>query len=478
MEAGAVHSLPGRERPFPVSAGLARLVAELAGVGGRPVAVGGAVRDHLLGSVAKDIDVEVFGLALEVLEQALARVGSVHAVGRSFGVLKVDVGAGDARETFDVAVPRTENKSGRGHRGFVVESDPSMSFEDAAQRRDFTCNAIGVDLVSGALLDPTGGAKDLARGVLRHVSPAFDEDPLRVLRASQFAARFALSIDQGTLARCRALTDELSTLPKERVYEELKKLLVRARHPSVGLAALVDTGALVLFPELQAMRGVPQEPEWHPEGDVWVHTLMVVDEAAAIARSESLDDDETLVLVMAALCHDLGKPLTTVRADGRIKSPAHETEGEAPTRSFLARIGAPNQLVDDVVPLVREHLKPYQLFARKEEVSDGALRRLALRVDVRRLLRVARADHFGRITEDALARDDEAGRWLSREAARLDVEAARPEPVLLGRHLLARGHAPGVALGAILKRAFEAQLDGAFSDLEGALAWLDDEERA
>lgn len=477
MDSDAVHSLPGRGRPFPMSAGLTRLAAEIVAAGGRPVAVGGAVRDHLLGSPAKDVDVEVFGLTLDALDAALTRVGSVHAVGRSFGVLKVDVTLDDTRETFDVALPRTENKVGRGHRGFVVESDPTMTFDDAAQRRDFTCNAIGVDLASGALLDPTGGADDLARGTLRHVSAAFDEDPLRVLRAAQFAARFALQIDDETIARCRALTDELATLPKERIYEELKKLLVRARHPSVGLAALVDTGAIVLFPELAAMRGVPQEPEWHPEGDVWVHTLMVVDEAASIARSEDLDDEETLVLVMAALCHDLGKPLTTVHADGRIKSPAHETEGEAPTRSFLARIGAPNQLVDDVVPLVREHLKPYQLFARKEEVSDGALRRLALRVDVRRLVRVARADHFGRTTPDALLREDVAGQWLSAEAARLDVEAARPEPILLGRHLLARGHVPGVALGAILKRAFEAQLDGAFADLEGALRWLDDEER-
>jgi tRNA nucleotidyltransferase (CCA-adding enzyme) len=469
----AVHVLPGAARDFPIVKPLAALAAAIVDAGGTPIAVGGAVRDHLLGFTAKDIDVEVYGLSLAALEVALATVGNVHAVGRSFGVLKVDVGEAEERVSFDVSLPRTESKVGRGHRGFVVESDPSLSFDEASLRRDFTVNAIGVDLVSGALLDPHGGARDLAAGVLRHVSPAFDEDPLRVLRAAQLAARFMLRIDDETLQRCRALGPELESLARERIFEEMKKLLVRARFPSVGLSALVDTGAITLFPEIAAMRGVPQEPEWHPEGDVWVHTMMVVDEAAAIAQAEQLDEEETLIVTLAALCHDLGKPLTTDVSQGRITSKNHEAMGEGPTVAFLERMGAPPRLQDDVVPLVRDHLKPWQLYAKREEVSDGALRRLALRVSIPRLLRVARADHFGRTTPDALARDDPAGLWLRSEAQRLAVESARPEPVLLGRHLLARGHAPGPALGVLLKLAFEAQLDGAFTDVEGALRWLD-----
>lgn len=468
-----VHLLPGRDTPFPVGPALARVAGAIRGAKGRPVVVGGAVRDHLLGGTPKDLDVEVYGLSLEALEAALAAVGSVHAVGRSFGVLKVHVAAGNEEEVFDVSLPRRESKVGRGHRGFVVESDPEIPFEEAALRRDFTMNALGIDLVTGALLDPHGGASDLEQGVLRHVSPTFDEDPLRVLRACQFAARFSLSIAEETLARCRSLVPELPTLAKERIFEEMKKLLLKAPWPSVGLSALVHTGAISLFPELEALRGCPQEPEWHPEGDVWIHTLMVVDEAARIARDEALDDEEALVCLLGALCHDLGKPPTTAFEGGRIRSKDHESKGEAPTRSFLARIGAPNGIADAVVPLVREHLKPFQLYKDRESISDGALRRLALRVSVPRLVRVARADFLGRTTREALSGHDPASGWLLAQAERLRVLAEAPQPILLGRHLLARGVKPGPHMGRILKAAFDAQLEGAFLDEEGGRKWLD-----
>lgn len=464
-----IHELPGRDRPFPVDARLRALVDIVAAAGGRPIAVGGSVRDHLLGRPAKDVDVEVHGAGMEALEAALSARFRVEAVGRSFGVLKVVVDG----ETYDVSLPRRENKVGRGHRGFVVESDPHMGFDAAALRRDFTLNAMGVDLTDGRLLDPHGGVDDLARGVLRHVSDAFDEDPLRVLRAAQFAARFALSIHDDTVARCRRLADELATLPRERLWEETKKLLVKATWPSIGLAALRTTGALPLFPELLALVGCPQEAEWHPEGDVWVHTLMVVDEAARVARVEALEEEETLITVLGALCHDLGKPPTTAFSDGRIRSIDHESHGEAPTRSFLARIGAPNAVVDAVVPLVKDHLKPHMLYRERERVSDGALRRLALRVPIPRLVRVASADFRGRTTEEALAGDDPAAGWLLEQAARLDVASRAPTPVLLGRHLLPRGWRPGKEMGEALKAAFEAQLEGRFDDVDGALAWLD-----
>jgi tRNA nucleotidyltransferase (CCA-adding enzyme) len=337
-----------------------------------------------------------------------------------------------------------------------------------------------VDLASGALVDPWHGVADLERGVLRHVSPAFDEDPLRVLRLAQFAARFAFDVAPETIERCQAIVErgELATLPVERLWTEMEKLLVKGVWPSVGLRVLERTGAVAaLFPELQALMGCPQEFEWHPEGDVWVHSLMVTDEAARIARVDGLDDAERLVVVLGALCHDLGKPPTTEHIDGRIRSRDHEGQGEAPTRSFLARIGAPHALIDDVVALVKEHLKPFQLHrdlaGKGAGAADAAVRRLALRAPIPRLVRVANADHFGRTTPDALARDPAVGEWLLAEAARLDVSAKAPGPLLLGRHLIAKGVKPGPHMGAILKEAFEAQLEGAFSDEAGALAWLD-----
>lgn len=465
--------LPGRSRAFDVDPWLAVVVERVRRAGGRPLAVGGAVRDHLLGAEAKDVDVEVYGLALPALEAALVGL-DVHAVGRSFGVLKVGVEHAGEKRTLDVALPRSESKSGHGHKGFVVTSDPQMDPRDAAARRDFTVNAIAVDLQSGAFVDPWGGIDDLARGVLRHVSPAFDEDPLRVLRAAQFAARFVLDVHDDTLARCRALLPELATLPQERIWGELEKLLQKGQWPSLGLEVLRKVGALeALFPELHALIGCRQEPEWHPEGDVWRHTLLVVDEAARLAIDERLDPSERLLVVMGALCHDLGKPATTAFEDGRWRSKDHESGGDAPTRAFLLRSGAPHSLVEEVVALVRDHLKPFQLYRDRERISDGALRRLALRVNIPRLVRVARADHLGRTTDDALRRDDPASAWLLGEAARLDVDAQKPQPLLLGRHLIAHGLKPGPSFGALLDEAFNAQLDGVFSDAEGALAWLE-----
>ncbi len=482
----AVLPLPGRTKPFAVSGALRVLVDAIVAAGGRPVAVGGSVRDHLRGFDPKDIDVEVYGLELEALEKALA-LFEVHAVGRAFGVLKVGVVAQgpteaktDVKETFDVSLPRAESKSGTGHKGFVITSDPHMDPKAAAARRDFTVNAVGVDLGSGALVDPWNGVADLERGVLRHVSEAFDEDPLRVLRLAQFASRFAFDVAPETIERCRAIVDrgELSTLPVERLWTEIEKLLVKGVWPSVGLRILERTGAVAaLFPELQALMGCPQEFEWHPEGDVWVHSLMVTDEAARISRVDGLDDAERLVVVLGALCHDLGKPPTTEHIDGRIRSRDHEGQGEAPTRSFLTRIGAPHALIDDVVALVKEHLKPFQLHRelspKGKGAADAAVRRLALRAPIPRLVRVANADHFGRTTPDALVRDPSVGEWLLAEATRLDVSAKAPGPLLLGRHLIAKGLKPGPQMGVLLKEAFEAQLEGTFADEVGALAWLD-----
>ena len=221
------------------------------------------------------------------------------------------------------------------------------------------------------------------------------------------------------------------------------------------------------------MRGVPQEAEWHPEGDVWVHTLMVVDAAAGLVRERNLDDDEALLVLLGALCHDLGKPPTTKFEDGRIRSKNHEGAGEAPTRSFLERMNAPHNLVDDVVALVKEHLKPFSLFRERENVSDGAIRRLALRVPITRLLCVSEADFLGRTTQEALSGSDPSAAWLLAQAGRLSALDSAPKPVLLGRHLIGRGQKPGAHFKAMLDRAFAAQLDGEFDDEDGALIWLD-----
>lgn len=460
---------------FPIPAALRPVLDALIAAGGQPFIVGGAVRDWLRGEAPKDLDVEVFGLEPAALDQALGSF-KVDAVGRSFGVLKVTID----RETFDVALPRRDSKSAPGHRGFVVTTDPQMPFADAAARRDFTINAIGWNVIAGRLEDPHGGQADLRARVLRHVSPAFAEDPLRVLRGCQFAARFELTWDEGTLALCRLLVPELPTLPVERLWAEWQKLLLKSTRPSQGLDAFVATGAIALWPELAAMLHVPQDATWHPEGQdhplgsLWVHNGMVTDQAVRVLADDGVDDeDERLIVVLGALCHDLGKPCTTRWERDRWRSLGHEEAGEAPTRSFLQRIGCSQRIIDAVVPLVLHHLKPFQL--AQAQAGSAAIRRLAVKVPLLRLARVARADYLGRTTPAALATTDSRAipevQWLMTRAAELNVQASAPRPLLLGRHLLAQGHRAGPQLGGQLAQAFEAQLDGAFADEAGALAW-------
>lgn len=460
---------------------LADMLDAIRAAGGRPIIVGGAVRDALLRNAEpKDIDIEVFGLELEDLHGALAARFKVNSVGKCFGVLKVT--SDRSVHEVDVSIPRREMKTDRGHRGFETAPDASMRFEDAAARRDFTVNAIGFDPLTGEFLDPFDGISDLHARVLRATSPQFCEDPLRVLRACQFAARFQMTIDPQCIQMCKRLNPELPDLPSDRLREEWKKLLLKADKPSLGIDAMRETGVLeTLFPELDALIGVAQDPQWHPEGQdhplgsLWVHNQMVVDEAAKIIRRDGLLEthpDEALIVMLGALCHDLGKPATTVYKDGRWRSPGHEEAGVAPSRALLQRMGCPGRIIDAVLPLVDRHLAPSLL--RQQNAGNGAVRRLALQVPLQRLVRVAEADYRGRTTPEAMAGAAfEAGAWLLERAASLAVTRTEPKPLLTGKHLIAMGMRPGRHMGTILLQAFEAQMDDAFADEAGALAWAE-----
>jgi tRNA nucleotidyltransferase (CCA-adding enzyme) len=434
-------------------------------MGGRALIVGGWVRDRLRAHPSKDVDLEVFGIPQEHLLALLAPFGRVEAVGQSFPVYKVvpAPGVGD----IDVALPRRESKQGRGHKGFEVHGDPSMSVEDAARRRDFTVNAIAWDPLTDTYEDPFRGRVDLERRVLRAVDPrTFGDDSLRVLRAIQFAARFEFMLDDATAALCREIP--LDDLPAERIWGELEKLLLQADRPSIGLALALDLGVVDrLLPELKPLVGCEQEPEWHPEGDVWTHTLMVVDKAHELNRD--LDRPRLVTLMLGALCHDAGKPATTDVIDGRIRSMEHEEAGIEPTLRLLDRLNIHTIDGFDVrgqtVGLVAQHLKP-GAFHKAGNVTDGAFRRLAQKVDMELLARLARADCLGRAGDfDCSAMD-----WFIERARRLGVEHQPPPPLLLGRHVLALGIAPGPRVGAILKQVYEKQLDGDVATLDDAIA--------
>ena len=431
--------------------------------GGRALLVGGAVRDAQLNTPAGDVDFEVYGLSADRLEAICAEYGKVNLVGKQFAVLHVATTAGQ----IEVSMPRRESKTGPGHKGFAVSADPDMSPRDAAARRDFTVNAMMFDPLSEELFDPWDGMSDLRRGLLRHVSAAFSEDPLRALRAARFAARHDWQVAPETVALCRSL--DLSELPAERIEAELRDILLRGKRPGLGLQVLEDVGALRILPELAAMRGVPQDPVWHPEGDVFHHTCLCLDAAASI-RS---DMENPWAEMLGVMCHDLGKATCTIFERGRWRSAEHDTAGARLAKKLLSRFTRQEDLINLVVAYVREHLRPTQL-AAADKVGDAAIRRLALRVDIPGLVRVSWADAAGRIYADMPAWEEwEAGRWLISRAAALGVKDQAPQPFLLGRDLLARGMTPGREIGRILEEAFELQLDGELADSQAALAWLE-----
>jgi tRNA nucleotidyltransferase (CCA-adding enzyme) len=436
--------------------------------GGRALLVGGCVRDFLMGIEPKDFDVEVYSVEPHKLREILERFGKVDAVGEAFTVYKIG-------NNLDVSLPRRERKTGRGHRGFTIEGDPQMSFEEACRRRDFTINAILQDPLNGEIIDPFGGRADIERKLVCVVAPeTFVEDSLRVLRAAQFAARFAFEIESETAELCRSI--DLSDLPKERIWGEFEKLLLRAEKPSIGLKWFYDLKiAEKLFPEITALVGVPQNPVWHPEGDLDVHTLLVVDEARQLI--DDLPYPKRVTVMLGALCHDFGKPATTRFFDGAWRSHGHDEAGVEPTVSFLDRLGIFTldgyDVRNQVVELVRNHLRPGEFYKNRDDLGDGAFRRLARRVELDLLYRVAKADSLGRNAPwlpPEKRKTAEAQEWFIEKVKDLKVERAAPQPILMGRHLIELGLKPSPQFKEILDAVYEMQLDERVRNLEEAIA--------
>ena len=434
---------------------------------GRAMLVGGCVRDELMGVEPKDWDLEVYGIEPARLREILNSLGEVNVVGEAFTVYKLG-------RDLDVSIPRRERKAGKGHRGFVVEGDPSMSFEEACSRRDFTINAIIKDPLTGEIVDPFHGREDIDKKILRHVSSdTFAEDSLRVLRAAQFAARLEFEIAPETVEICKQI--DVTDLPKERIWGELEKLLLKSRRPSIGLKWLYELGVVdKMFPEMKSLVGVPQEPEWHPEGDVDVHTMMVADEARKLI--DDLPYEKQVAVMLGAIAHDFGKPPTTQFFDGRWRSHSHDEAGVEPTLTFLDKLGIHTlngyDVRNQIVQLVRYHLKPGEYYKAKNPVGDGAFRRLARKVEPDLLYRVAKADSLGR-NPDWLPPEkrfgSEAQEWFIEKVRELQIEKKAPEPILMGRHLIQMGLKPSPKFKEILDAVYEMQLDGKVTALDEAI---------
>nr|WP_231704733.1 HD domain-containing protein [Arthrobacter caoxuetaonis] len=438
--------------------------------GGRPLIVGGSVRDALLSletgePVAfKDIDIEVHGTAPQALQEALP--GRVQEAGASFGVLTTRIGGQD----FDVSVPRRDSKTGEGHRGFEVELDPDITLEEAFARRDYTMNSMGWDPYTGELIDPFGGRKDLEDRILRHTrEETFRDDPLRPLRAVQFAARFDLDIAQETIELCRSMKGSIAQLPKERLWKEFNKLVTLGRRPSRGLEALYQTGIAESFPALADVRGYPQDPLWHPEGAVDVHLGLSADAAAEAAERDGAEPSERRVAVLATLLHDVGKAEHSQEGpDGCITSHGHAAGGVGPADEFLASIGAPNEVREKVLPLIREHMRHISFDAAP---SASAVRRLMRDLagengngpTITDWARVVDADLAGR---GPGAKPPISGHWLQ-----VTASVTADPPILRGEDLATAGIPRGQEWGWIVRASLAAQDEGLFTDTAGAVQW-------
>lgn len=430
--------------------------------GGDPFFVGGCVRDKILGKSPKDFDIEVFGIESEKLGLILSEFGKVNLVGSSFGIIKLNLPDGT---DFDFSLPRRENKAGLGHKGFIIQPDATMTIKEAASRRDFTFNALAQNPFTGEILDFFDGKQDLENKILRHTSVAFAEDALRVLRAMQFAGRFDLIIHPETATLCETLKPEFSLLAKERIWEEFWKWACKSVKPSKGLQVLVDTGWIELFPEINNLKGCLQDPIWHPEGDVFTHTQFVCDSAVEIAIRDNLPSEQRGILVLAALCHDMGKPKTTIFEEGHWKSPGHDKIGEKITIEFLTSIGCPHEIMFFVAEMTREHMVHVN-----GEPSNRVVRRFLSRLhhcNVAQIMMIIEADHSGR---------PPLAKGLPKDAAKFSEISSslgdKIEPILMGRHLLELGFKPGPEMGKLLKKAFEAQIEGEFSNLKEGLTWI------
>lgn len=446
-----------------------RVLQVLLDGGGQGWLVGGSARDLLLGLAPSDWDIEVYGLSPDKLEPLLSKLGQCEYLGKHFGVYKLWMIGADGVETrleIDVALPRTEVKSGLGHVGFLIQSDPYIAPEQATLRRDFTINAMMYDPIHGHWLDFHGGELDLQAKLLRHVSPAFAEDPLRPLRAMQFAARFGLHLDQQTSALCAQLLPESLALPVARIWQEWKKW-ARAPYPSLGLVALSDMGWLLNYPALRALVGCPQDATWHPEGDVWTHTMLVLDAMAYICRREQCSADERLILMLAALTHDLGKPETTrVNADGSVSCRGHENAGLSVAHEFLLSLGCPKKNIVCVLPVVAQHIRHFTEQALKTNVRHLADTLFPANIYLWEMLTEADASGCAPLpaTRPALV-------WRQ-IAAEQDCLRSKVAPIVTGKMLLLRGVQPSPDMGLLLQQAYMAQMDGDITDERSANLWL------
>jgi len=431
--------------------------------GGRAMMVGGYVRDtlekHFHGGdePSKDYDMEVHGMHPDHLDKHLDSIGRVDRVGKAFGVMKLT----HKKHDFDISIPRRDNKVGKGHKGFMPEPDPHMTIGEAGHRRDFTMNSVAMDPHTGHVYDPHHGIKDIKSRTLRATDPkAFAEDPLRILRGAQFAARKKMTVHPHTMKLMQNAGHELKDLPRERVGVEWKKLLMKGKHPEHGLKVLHDSGALKhLHPELHALTDHQHDPHDHTKGTSFEHTGRAL--SHVVHATKGLPDDSRESIHHATLMHNVGRPAGT---------DDHASAGSAISRSTgKSQFDLEKNVATKTHKLVGEHGAPHEIHEahKRGENTDAHIRHLAHRLgpskptahdgsSIGDLLHVAHASHVA----DGSGDPHHAGDFLRKRAKALGVHDGPQERLVTGKHLKADGVKGGRRMGRALDHAHQRQLDG------------------
>jgi tRNA nucleotidyltransferase (CCA-adding enzyme) len=421
-----------------------KIASAVKNYGGETYFVGGYVRDTILNTENKDIDIEIHGIAPYTLECILDGIGKRLEFGKSFGVYNL------CGSSLDIAMPRKETATGRGHKDFKIDVDPFIGTKEACLRRDFTIGALMQNVLTGEITDHFGGLTDLKMGVIRHVSDiTFAEDPLRVFRAAQFSARFGFTIAKETAELCKKM--DISSLSKERVWEETKKALLKSAKPSLYFENLRAFGKLSpFFSELEQLIGIPQPPKHHAEGDVWSHTMLVLDEAAKLRDRAK----NPFGLMVCALAHDLGKIVCTKKIDGIYHAYNHETEGLPLIKRFISRLTSETALERYTLNLARLHMKPNALATQRSSVK-ATNKMFAEASEPLDLILLAIADNRGRRCEYE-PYDTEP--FLLERLSVYEEYMSRPH--VSGNDLIEAGLIPGKDFSDFLSYAHKLRLAG------------------
>lgn len=434
-----------------------------------PILVGGYVRDSVIDTnlISKDIDIEVYNSnGYDSLAKILDKYNP-KLVGEKFGVIKININGLE----LDISLPRKENSIGKSHKDFEIEIFNTLSFPEAFKRRDFTINGIGYDLINNQYIDIYNGFRDINKKIIKHIDKeTFIEDPLRIFRAIQFAARFDFNIDVSTKKLMREMieNDMLDDLSKERIFEEFNKLLLKSAKPSVGFELMREFKIIEkYFPELNAIIEIPQDEKYHPEGDVWTHTMMVIDAMANIELPNDKKENK-LIYMYSCLCHDFGKYTHTQNEAGKITSKGHEEAGIEPTISFMKKLTDNKKLISKITPLVECHLRPTIFY--KENYGENAIKKLSNKlldneVDIIDLAIVNKADSLGRTTLEAIKKETPQYDWIIDKYNEFKLNIKTPK-LITGKYLIEKGHKPNKQFGIIIDDAYEYQIQNNITETQ------------